>query len=216
MPTKKHTVTCNQIKQLIDLNGDSVNFELSFRAVSSGNAPFDVLVVDQETLDSNPDLPYKNADTGTISGSIVSDKNVHQNYFLILKSDKPCQVTCDINIKEIPPAPPLHAPQTITKNDGYANNPMPSGPPKAMRGSDHGKPLIASLPGLKPWMLLVGAIVAAGILYMVYMQKPASSGSTSGSNSGSAAPPPVTYAPAPPRASSHSSLLARLNSLPSE
>jgi len=91
-------------KQLIDLNGASINFDLSFSATSSENSDFHALVVDQNTLDKVPhdSLEFKLAN-GYISGNIVSDKNVYQNHFLCLKSDKPCQIEVVINKKEIQP-----------------------------------------------------------------------------------------------------------------
>jgi hypothetical protein len=208
MPTKKHTITCNQIKQLIDLNGDLTNFELTFKASSQGNEPFDALVVDQATLDGDQELPYKKADTGSISGSITADKNMYQNYFLILKSDKPCQIVCDIDIKEIPPAPvqALQAPQAHRAPQGREIE-------RPMIKEDY-TPLISSFPGLKPWMIVAIVIVVVGLIYLLFWKK---TGSVSSSNTEpSYATAFKPSAPAAPRPSLHSSLLARLNSLPNE
>jgi len=90
------------IKQLIDLNGDKVNFDLNFNVTSANKVPFDALVVTQKMLDSEAPLEYKKVLEGTINGNIVSDKGVYDNYLLLLKSDTPvdCQVTIDI--KDIP------------------------------------------------------------------------------------------------------------------
>jgi len=90
------------IKQLIDLNGDKVNFDLTFNATSANKVPFDALVVTQKMLDSETPLEYKKVTEGTINGNIVSDKGVYDNYLLLLKSDTPvdCQITIDI--KDIP------------------------------------------------------------------------------------------------------------------
>ncbi len=96
------TYTVNRHRQLVDLNGDSKNFDLTFTCTSKDGAPFEILVVDQATLDSTPTLQYKKAN-GIISGNIVADKNVYQNYFLVLKADKPCQVTVKTIKKEIKP-----------------------------------------------------------------------------------------------------------------
>ncbi len=92
------------MKQLIDLNGDTVNFDLTFTATSKDGSVFDILVVDQTMLDSNQPLEYKKAN-GTMSGNIVSDKGVYQNYFLLLKSDNQCECEVVIDIKEIEPKP---------------------------------------------------------------------------------------------------------------
>lgn len=104
MSTTKKTYTLGKIKQLIDLNGDSVNFDLTFNVTGKDNSPFSILVVDQTTLDNSPELQYKEAN-GTMSGNIVADKNVYQNYFLILKSDTPCQVDVELIKKELPRTP---------------------------------------------------------------------------------------------------------------
>ena len=106
------TLSLTNGKQLLDLNGSSVNFDLTFSAKSVDNSPFDAIVVDQATLDSNVNLDFQRATDGIISANIVSDKNVYQNYYLCLKSDKPCQVEVVIDKKEInanlpPPQSPL-------------------------------------------------------------------------------------------------------------
>ena len=100
MSNNTKTYSLSKMKQLIDLNGDITNFDLTFTATSKDGCVFDALVVDQTTLDSNPSLEYKKAE-GTISGTIVSDKGVYQNYFLLLKSDTPCECIVSIELKEI-------------------------------------------------------------------------------------------------------------------
>lgn len=99
---KKYTL--GKIKQLIDLNGDSVNFDLTFTVTCQNNVPFDLLVVDQQTLDNTPELKYKEV-KGSLSGNIVADKNMYQNYFLILKSQTPCEVEVFLVKKDLPETP---------------------------------------------------------------------------------------------------------------
>ena len=106
----------------MDLNGDSKNFDLTFTCTSKDGAPFEVLVVDQATLDSTPTLQYKKAN-GTISGNIVADKNVYQNYFLVLKADKPCEVTVKTIKKDIQPKVPPQNQRPVMQA------PPPSRPP---------------------------------------------------------------------------------------
>jgi hypothetical protein len=84
------------VKQLVDLNGSSVNFDVNFTVSSKDKKPFQVLVVDQTTLDNNPSLEYKMVVEGQISGNVRNDKNVYQNHFLVLRSDTPCE--CDVEI----------------------------------------------------------------------------------------------------------------------
>ena len=90
------------IKQLIDLNGDKVNFDLNFNVTSANKVPFDALVVTQKMLDSESPLEYKKVKEGTINGNIVSDKGVYDNYLLLLKSDTPVECQITIDIKDIP------------------------------------------------------------------------------------------------------------------
>jgi hypothetical protein len=104
----------NSIKQLIDLNGDRINFELQFKIDSTDGSPFDVLIVTQEMLDSGKELIYQKAE-GTIGGNIVADQGVYQNYLLLLKSDEPTEVTVYTQIRDLPvsqqPQQPQQQPQ---------------------------------------------------------------------------------------------------------
>jgi len=104
--TTKKSVTVGPRQQLVDLNGDITNFDLTFTATSKNGENFDIIVIDQTTLDNNTALDFKHAN-GSLSGNIVSDKGVYQNYFLCLKSDKPCEVDISIDIKEIQPKPQI-------------------------------------------------------------------------------------------------------------
>ena len=97
------TVNATSRQQLVDLNGETTNFDLTFTAKSTTGSEFDVLVVDQATLDSNPTLDFKRTNGGTISGNIVSDKDIYQNYFLCIKADNPTEVNVTINKREISP-----------------------------------------------------------------------------------------------------------------
>lgn len=100
------TYSVSKVKQLIDLNGDSVNFEINFKVSSRNKEPFDILVVDQATLDSNPNLQYKNVTNGIISGKVRQDKNIYQNHFIILKSDIPCECDVEVSKIDLPLSPP--------------------------------------------------------------------------------------------------------------
>ena len=107
--SNKKTVKVTNRQQLIDLNDDTVNFDLTFTATAKNGEEFEVVVVDQSTLDNNPNIEFKKA-IGSISGNIISDKNVYQNYFLCLKAPQPCEVEIDIVKKEIPPQLPVNTP----------------------------------------------------------------------------------------------------------
>lgn len=90
-----------KMKKLIDLNGDSVNFNINFTVTSLDGSEFYLLVIDQTTLDNNPDFEYRKVQ-GTISGNVLSDKNIYQNHYLILKADQPTVVDVIINKQDLP------------------------------------------------------------------------------------------------------------------
>lgn len=100
MATK--TYSLSNVKQLVDLNEDSTNFEVTFHVASKDGSPFKAIVVDQTMLDGDDPLQYKIADDGTLSGTIVADKGVYQNYFLCMKTDgAPCDVHVTLDRREI-------------------------------------------------------------------------------------------------------------------
>jgi hypothetical protein len=85
MTTTTTTYNLTSIKQLIDLNGDKVNFEVQFKIDAKNGETFDALVVTQEMIDSGSELNYQKAE-GSIGGNIVSDNGQYQNYLLLLKA----------------------------------------------------------------------------------------------------------------------------------
>jgi hypothetical protein len=149
----KKTLSLTSGKQLIDLNGDHTNFDLTFTATSLDNSDFHALVIDQNTLDKVPHdrLEFKKA-TGSISGNIVSDNNIYQNFFLCLKSDKPCQVEVVINKKEIQPKPRKEVnpvPQQTVKQD----------------------PIKDSNTNWKLIFIVIVLIIGGGLCYYMYVNK---------------------------------------------
>ncbi len=100
-PTQQ-TFIVDQHKQLVDLNKDLVNFNLNFKVASTSGAPFQAVVVTQRQLDNNMNLQYKNSNPdGTLSGNIVADKNIRNNYILVLKAEQQCEVVVNIDCKPI-------------------------------------------------------------------------------------------------------------------
>jgi hypothetical protein len=108
-------VNVNNIPQLIDLNEDLVNFKLDFKVFSDNKSVFKAIVASQQKLDSGESLDFKTVDNGTISGSIISDKGVKQNYYLVLKADTPTKCTVELNLKEIPLNPDIIKEKYINK-----------------------------------------------------------------------------------------------------
>jgi hypothetical protein len=102
MTSSKKIYNISTITQLIDLNGDIANFSADFSVKSLNNGEFDMLVIDQTSLDSGKTPEYKKI-KGHVSGSVSSDKNTYQNYFIILKADKPCECEVSIDVSEIEP-----------------------------------------------------------------------------------------------------------------
>ena len=157
----KKTYTLGKIKQLIDLNGDSTNFNLSFKVSCKDNTPFNLLVVDQTTLDNSPKLDYKES-KGTISGNIVADKNIFQNYFLILKSDTPCEVDVELMKNELPRTPDI-------KMDTRGATPSvrdPHGHAPAMK-----PPLKQGMSLMKIGLIAVVVIGGLALLWYLYKRK---------------------------------------------
>jgi hypothetical protein len=114
MSVTKKTYILGKHNQLIDLNGDTVNFEITFAVTSENKETFEMAILDQKTLDSSPDIPFRKAVQGSLSGNILQDNNEYQNYFLALKSGKECKVNVEITKQEIPykeppvlPTPPI-------------------------------------------------------------------------------------------------------------
>ena len=101
MLTKKIILT--RIQQLVDLNDDTKNFELAFTAKSKNKEPFQMVIVDQDTLDNTPALEYKYVNNGIISGNIKNDNDKYKNFYVCLKSEKTCEVEITIDKKEIEP-----------------------------------------------------------------------------------------------------------------
>ena len=124
MTVSENIYNVGKIKQLIDLNSDRTNFELNFKVSSKNNLPFYAIVVNQKTLDNDDKLDYKHVTNGIITGNIVSDKNVYQSYFLLLKADEPCECNVTLDIKDIPAnIPPPPPPQPPVMHQQFPQQP---------------------------------------------------------------------------------------------
>ena len=99
----KKKVNVSSRQTLVDLNDDTVNFDINFVAKSLDGSDFNIIVVDQKTLDNQPNLNFRKSSGGELSGSLISDNNIYQNYFICLKSEKICVVEIVITKKIIPP-----------------------------------------------------------------------------------------------------------------
>ena len=111
MPLTKKIYNIANRQTLVDLNGDSTNFKLDFQVSTKDNKEFEMLVVTQATLDSGKPIEYKKVQ-GSMSGNMLSDKNVYQNYYLILRAQQPTEVTVELNFEKLP--------DNIPKNEQFS------------------------------------------------------------------------------------------------
>ncbi len=148
MPITNKTYPCSDVRQLIDLNGDATNFNAKFTLTSEKGDEFDMLIVDQTMLDNQKELQYKRVTEGTISGKIELDKNVYQNYFIILKSDKPTDINVELEFERLPDRMPTQ--------EQY-NPQIQHGPPPPPKKS-------------KLWVkILIGVAIVAAIVLIYFM-----------------------------------------------
>jgi hypothetical protein len=169
----KKTYSLSSTQQLIDLNGETTNFDLSFSVTSKGKQPFDLLVVDQSTLDNNPNLEFKRANEGSMSGNIISDKNIYQNYFLCLKSETPCEVDVTIDKKEI--SPNLQEPSQVMNGlhmqqvQQVQHPPLPYDQPLTKVPTPVQHQCQVSSSGTNWKMIFITVILVCGGLYLYYL-----------------------------------------------
>ena len=123
MSFTKHEYKISKMKQLIDLNGDLSQFEIEFKAYTPNEEQFDALVVTQDILDSGNELLYNKA-PGVISGTVSSDSDIYQNYFLVLKSDVPC--TCIVEIKKMNKVLQNNSPSNEETKENYPSDKQPN------------------------------------------------------------------------------------------
>lgn len=157
--------------QLIDLNGENVNFKLDFQVKAiNPEHEFQAIVLTQEQLDSTDinKIEMKQA-KGVISGNIVANNNKYQNYFLVLKkTDNTPEFNVQVDIVLEPVEPVIEKPIefTPTQNDEKV-------------GIIEQAPVEQSAPlpfYKKPWFavfVILVALCAGFFLYnYVYLKKP--------------------------------------------
>jgi hypothetical protein len=158
------TYSLSSMHKLVDLNGDLTNFDLAFTVKSKDGSEFEGVVVDQKMLDSGDPIQYRNA-PGSLSGNIVADKGVYQNFFLVLRAVKGCECDVSINIREIPAKAP---------------EPPPVQPPVQEQRArvDHPGKVLSSekapSPGTTNWKLIIISLLVlggCGYIFYIYSQK---------------------------------------------
>lgn len=134
------------VKQLIDLNGNSTNFECEFEVMSHDGSAFQVVVADQDTIDSTAQLPYEEA-SGSIAGRFVKNDNVLKSHYLVLRSDNPCEATVTIKKKELPVN---EKPQSGVPDDATPRTPGIPMPPRSAIPQNMTPPGAMPHPGMPP------------------------------------------------------------------
>ena len=168
MTTTANTYNLTSIKQLIDLNGDKVNFELQFKIDAKNGNTFDALVVTQEMIDSGSELNYQKAE-GSIGGNIVSDKGQYQNYLLLLKADSPTEVTVTIQMRELPPPPqPLPPQQPPSQQPVYHQQEQYQQPLPVYQQQQQKPPNAKKINWLNIVFIVIGVILFGSLVWMLY------------------------------------------------
>lgn len=103
---------------LVDLNKDLTNFKLTFECISQPQHEYQICVTNQNELDTKQmsELVMKDVVGGTISGNIVADSNVYENYFLILRSNSSMEVLVAVDLE------PIEAATTLTEEPPNNDN----------------------------------------------------------------------------------------------
>lgn len=172
----KTRLTLERRHQLIDLNKEYVNFDITFECKSvDATKDFEVIVVNQEQLNTIDltNLTMKLTNNGYISGNIVADEDKYQNYFLILRSptDEPIEVDLEIKIKQIDAKFPLEG--QMPSNGMVPENPlMENGlPPPCADGS--------SISNTHKIFIVVGFLVIVGAVGYYFWKHRKDSGENS-------------------------------------
>jgi len=100
-------------RQLIDINEDATLFDIDVTVTADSKYEFQAAVVNQTQLDAG-DINYQ-VFSGNMGVKVKNDKNVYQNHFLVLKSEKPGNVEVTLMKNQPPPpfqpAPPPEIPE---------------------------------------------------------------------------------------------------------
>jgi hypothetical protein len=160
MPTTIYKI--GKIMQVIDINDDSTNFEAEFHVQSEKGKHFQMLVVDQATLDGG-ELNFKKIE-GTITGKVRADRNNKTNHYIALKADEDCNVSVTINRVNLPESPIFESPASVPSHEQFDQElvsvtPIGAIAPQPTTGMSNTKIVIITL-------VVIGGIIALYFLYM--------------------------------------------------
>lgn len=162
--------------QLIDLNKEYVNCEITFECkAADASKDFEILVINQDQLDNVDltNLEMKRTRGGFISGVIVADEDRYQNYFLILRSGdgNPVDVDLDLKICPIAPDPAKVAAAQQHQQQQYETTVSPAVAPRQESWIGDGRTSTT-------YVALAVVVIIAAVIGGVYAYKRYSSGKT--------------------------------------
>jgi hypothetical protein len=99
MTTRTETYNLSNSTEMVDINSDIENFIAKFHAKSRNGQDFKFIVI--EETPKTDELEYNTTVNGEMEGEIKAEYNNYKNYFLLLKSDQPCEVDIVINIQKL-------------------------------------------------------------------------------------------------------------------
>jgi hypothetical protein len=82
------TLDLSTHQQLVDLNGEIVNFHVSYTVTSTNDKPFQMAVVEQEQLDSGIPTQFKTV-SSVVQNELSNTDGKYKNYYIALKSQEP-------------------------------------------------------------------------------------------------------------------------------
>ncbi|CCV01698.1 hypothetical protein IIV22_021L [Invertebrate iridescent virus 22] len=158
MDTGTKTYQIDKHKQLIPLNGNTVNFSCFFEVKSKDKKPFNITIVEQGEIKPKQ---YKLVDDGYINGQIESDGQL-KSYFLVLKAQQPCE--CNVRVvlkpKEAESSPPQPQQQSP---------PLAQQPPQQPLAQDPNLMVVQTTPESYFQMkYIIGISAVLILLYLVY------------------------------------------------
>jgi len=100
MITTNKNISIGQIKEIILINGDFINFSSHIKLTSQ--QPFYMSIVTEETLETSPELQYNYITEKETELEIRNDNNIFTRFFIVLKSDNPQDIVFTCNLQETP------------------------------------------------------------------------------------------------------------------
>jgi len=177
----------NHIKKVIPINNDLVNFTADISI--TGSTKFLMAIVDRDTYETSADIDYKDFDQ--VQVTVRNDDSKYKCFLLIIKSDKPQEVSIKMNTEALPldasklqkelQSTPGIAPNSneLYKRAGALQKEHFNSTQRAQVSDEPPAPTPAPAPTpsggawyeSKIYWIIVGLILVAIVYYIFYMQK---------------------------------------------